>query len=126
VQSGAGLPLLHSLKRDAGGLQKRFGTAEQDAGSKLINNIVLGFWQNMMQETNYKLINNIVFGFWQNMMQETVISKDGDFGKHCLEIWQLCCFAKKKIHKNPLYELHWVSFLLLNAGCNRDCKNVIQ
>jgi hypothetical protein len=27
---------------------------------------------------------------WQNMMQETTISKDGDFAKHCLEIWQLC------------------------------------
>jgi hypothetical protein len=29
----------------------------------------------------------------QNMMQETMISKDDDFGKHCLEIWQFCCFA---------------------------------
>jgi hypothetical protein len=45
------------------------------------------------------------------MIQETMISKDGDFGKHCLEIWQLC-FAISFFHKNPLYELHWISFLL--------------
>jgi hypothetical protein len=44
-------------------------TAEHDTGNKLINNNVLGFWQNMMLEN--KLINNSVLGFWQDMMLET-------------------------------------------------------
>jgi hypothetical protein len=65
--------------------------AEHDAGNKLqINLIILFSWVLAEHHAGNKLISNTVLGFWQNMIQETMISKDGDFGKHCLEIWQLC------------------------------------